>query len=302
MATERLTPADEYVHLSYPRDLTGPWKENYYFNFIDRSAQVWGINHFSISRHTGNATFRAFHVVDGEVHSHVASIPWADGGAVGDEKLEMEIVSPFERQMVRFADGDYSIELAFSPRFSVFDYNAHGPKNAVAESATETFDTEHYEQGVLVSGTAIIGGIERDIRCFGHRDHSWGYRDEAGLQGWNWVAIQFGSATVNLFYLRSREGNLEKGFVSRPDGNEEICSIELLGNRQDTDGLPEYARYRSSTASGRTMTFAATRFSHVRIPLSEAGRVVVIENFSDFVWEETGEHGAGIDEHMVVGI
>lgn len=296
----RLTPADEYLHLDYPKVLRRAWKENYYFNFIDVPAGVWGINHFSISRHTGTATFRAFHYVDGQVRQHVSSIPWRDGTVVGDEKLRLEIVNPFEKQRVVFDDGGYSVDLVFTPRFDVFDYNAHGPKNALS-SESNVFDTEHYEQGMYVSGVATIGCEERLIHCLGHRDHSWGFRDEAGVLGWNWVAAQFESATVNFFYLRGGSGNLEKGFISRVGGNEAVSSVRVLDVQKGEDGSPCASRYRITTHSGQVMTFGTTCFAPLRIPLGEAGRVVVMEGFSDFAWEETGERGLGIDEHMIVG-
>jgi hypothetical protein len=63
----RFSPQDEFIHQDYPRGGEVAWKENWYFNFIDREHNAWGINHISLSRHNQSANFRAFHVVDGEI-------------------------------------------------------------------------------------------------------------------------------------------------------------------------------------------------------------------------------------------
>lgn len=301
MTTGRLRPQDEFLH-PYPYDLSGPWKENYYFNFVDTTAGIWGINHFSINRFSGTATFRAFHVVDGVLHRYVTSTPWGDDVKVGDDRLRMSIIEPYAKQLVVFDDGAYRIELTFTPRFDFFDYNAHGRKTALETPGSgTTFDTEHYEQGVFVSGCAVVQGNERKIGCLGHRDHSWGYRDESGMLGWNWVAIQFKSATVNFFRLRGRDGDLEKGFISQSSGNVAIETVQVLDVVTDANGAPRDTRYQVRTSNGDIMTISATRFSLAEIPLSEAGTIVVYENFSDFVWNETGEQGTGIDEHLTLG-
>ena len=73
MAT--IPPEAEYVHNDYPRDEERAWKENWYFNFIDREHNAWGINHISLERHKQTGRFSAFHVVDGEILMYLFSRP-----------------------------------------------------------------------------------------------------------------------------------------------------------------------------------------------------------------------------------
>ena len=68
-------PEDEYVHNDYPRDEDKAWKENWYFNFIDRENNAWGINHISLERHKQQGRFSALHVVDGEILMHLNYVP-----------------------------------------------------------------------------------------------------------------------------------------------------------------------------------------------------------------------------------
>ena len=83
-----LTDHDEFLHLGYPKNNDDPWKENFYYNFIDRDANAMGIIHCSIQRQKGVATIRTHQMLDDKQFHHVQEIPWpTDNNALLNEKL-----------------------------------------------------------------------------------------------------------------------------------------------------------------------------------------------------------------------
>jgi hypothetical protein len=51
----------------------------------------------------------------------------------------------------------------------------------------------HVEGAGTVTGTVTIGGRAHEIRCLGHRDHSWGgERDWAKMHAWDYLSGEFG--------------------------------------------------------------------------------------------------------------
>lgn len=292
--------ADEFPHLDFPRDRAQPWKENWYFNFIDRAHDAWGINHVSLERHNRKARVSAFHVVDGEILVHANEITIADDFAgMGDGALRLEVVEPLARFRVAFTGVRHAVDLAYEGRFPVFDY-AHEPETG-PDGSVGDFAIRHYEQAMTVRGTLTKDGVTREISCLGHRDHSWGFRDESLIAGWNWAAVQLPEATFNFSEVRLDGGRapLRRGFVSGAAGNTGIRDVRVVATERGADGIPTSSRFELVDESGRAWTFVSRRFSGLVLPLSGRGRPVVIyENFAEYTLVETGAHGVGIDEYL----
>ena len=293
-----ITAADEHAHLRFPCDRAKPWKENWYFNFIDREHDAWGINHISLERHNQKARFSAFHIVDGEVLLYANEIPIEDTFAkTTDGNLSVEILEPMKRFRVSFTGPGHSVDLIYDARFDVFDYaNEH---QVGEDGSLPDFAIEHYEQALTVSGTLTKSGATRAISCLGHRDHSWGFRDESLIAGWNWVAVQFPDKTFNFSEVRLDGGGspLRRGFVSEAAGNTGIRDVRVVSTERGADGVPTSSTFEAVDEKGRAWTFVSQRFSGLVLPLSGRGRPVVIyENFADYTLVQTGERGVGIDE------
>jgi len=297
MAT--LPPEAEYVHEDYPRDKEKAWKENWYFNFIDRENNAWGINHISLERHKQQGRFSAFHVVDGEILLHLNHIPLTgDFKEITDGKLRVEFVKPHKEFRLTFDGPNHSIDLTYLARFEVFDYAAGG--DATLKGDESSMSISHYEQALTVKGTLTKDGASRPISCLGHRDHSWGYRDETNVAGWNWIAVQFPDKTINVSQVRvDGMEPMSRGFVSEASGNTGIRKVNIKSTERNDDGIPVSSVFEAVDESGRTWTLTSQRFSGLVLPLSEKGKdVVVYENFSDYTIAETGEQGVGIDEYL----
>ena len=60
---------EEKIH-DYPKPLDSHWKENWYFNFIDKENRAWGVNHFSL------APFKS----SSEIHTQLTATEYAASG------------------------------------------------------------------------------------------------------------------------------------------------------------------------------------------------------------------------------
>lgn len=296
-----LTKHDEFLHLGYPLDLEHEWKENYYFNFVDAEAKASGIIHFSIRRKAKKAAFTVKGSLDGDFLSYTNVIAWppepgvtSEQRVVSDGKMSLEIIEPHRQHRVTLQSEKLSLDLSYKARFTVYQY-AHD--DSVDD---KSMNVEHYEQGMSVEGEISAGGKQIDINCLAHRDHSWGFRNETTVGGWNWIAVQFPSSTLNFSQVR-RHGlpDLEQGFISTDSGNRKVTAVEVVSVNNDEEGKPVGGRYVITLEDGSTMTFVAEMFDRVVLPVGRDGTTVYYENFSHFTHEESGERGTGIDEHMV---
>ncbi len=289
-----MEPADEFVH-DYPRPLEAQWKENWYFNFIDKAAGAWGINHVSLLRHKQEGRFSAFHVVDGEPLMYSNVIPIDDDLVeLTDGRLRFEFVEPCKRFRLSFHGDKHELELEYEARFAVFDYAMSGRKRPGAKAAA----LEHYEQALFAKGALRKDG-ERAIDCFGHRDHSWGYRNESKITGWNWVAVQLDDKTVNLYRAIIGKAFIGSGFVSGDGGNVRIVRMNVE-NTDFEEGVPVSSSYLAVDENGGKWRFKSNRFSGLFLPMTnKPGGVAIHENFADFENEDTGEKGVGIDEYLL---
>ncbi len=298
MATT-VPPEDEFVHKDYPRDQEMAWKENWYFNFIDREKNAWGINHISLERHKQNARFAAFHIVDDEILMYLNEVPLTeDFSELADGKLRVDFVEPHKKFHLTFDGPNHSVDLTYLARFDVFDYPQRGKKAPQGDKNSMTIN--HYEQALTVTGTITKDGATRQISCLGHRDHSWGYRDETMIAGWNWIAVQFPDKTINVSQVRI-DGlpPMGRGFVSEAGGNTGISKVNIVSTERDENGAPVSSTFEVVDESGRSWNLISRKFSGLVLPMNEKGKnVVVYENFSEFTLADSDEKGLGIDEYL----
>ena len=157
----------------------------------------------------------------------------------------------------------------------------------------------HYEQALFAKVTVTKDGKTRNIDCLGHRDHSWGFRNESQVSGWNWIAVQFPDKTVNMSKVIVGQAYLGNGFVSMEDGNTKINRVEVQETKFENK-LPISSVFVGQDKQNRTWKFKSEKFSGLALPMDEKGKgVIVYENFSEFTNLETGQKGVGIDEYLI---
>ena len=287
---------DELIH-EYPDNLDSPWKENWYFNFIDRENNAWGINHVSLMRDKKKGRFAAFHVVDGQILMYANMIDIDENlKEVTDGRLKFDFVKPFKKFRLTLDGPQHKVDLNYKARFDVFDYAMGKP---VKPGSNKALNINHYEQALTVKGTIEKDGSTRKINCLGHRDHSWGYRNESKVTGWNWAAVQMKDKTINLSRVVIGEAYIGSGFISNKKGNTRVVSVNLE-NTDFEDNLPVRSTFVAQDESGKTWKLKSEKFSGLYLPMKEKGAgVVVHENFADYVDVDTGEKGVGIDEYLI---
>lgn len=288
---------DDYCHGDYPRNISDMWKENWYFNFVDLENKVWGYSHFSLRRDTQTGIFRAMHVVDEVPQIYENEIDIDERfEKVSDGFLSFEVIDPHKKHRVIFNGSTHQVDLLYEARFGVLDF-AEGEERG--ESDQKGMHVEHYEQAMHVSGTVTKDGKKRSVSCLGHRDHSWGFRNEELIQGWNWIAIQFPHKTINFVKAKITEKFfVDRGHISDGSGNIKILKVQMVETNRDPNNVPTGTTYQLEDADGRNWTITSKRFSHISLPMKEKKGGIVHENFSTFSIEETGETGVGIDEYM----
>ena len=171
------------------------------------------------------------------------------------------------------------------------------------ESSDKGLDASHYEQGMFVEGELTYEGRKRTIKCLGHRDHTWGFRDETRLAGWNWAAIQCENSTWNLTQVRRLGSqNSEVGFVSFKEKNIGVSKMEVIEVEHNQNNEPQKSKYRVVLEDEQVFHVTATRFMPMPLADPRVPNIIAHENFSHFVIEETGETGVGVDEHMMISV
>jgi hypothetical protein len=292
-----IKPEDDFCHADYPRNIKDIWKENWYFNFVDIEQKAWGYHHFSLRRDTQRGIFRAIHMVDGLplIYENEMGI---DGSCekISDGALSFEIMAPHKQHHVIFNGPRHKVDLLYNARFGLVD---SGSDRQRGESDNKRLHIEHYEQAMFVTGSILKDGKTRPINCLGHRDHSWGFRNEELIQGWNWIAIQFPDRTFSFAKARITENfAVDRGHISHANGIVNIFKIKVATTVRDAEGAPTGSVYQLEDAEGRTWTITSKRFAHISLPMKEKKGGVVHENFSTFLIEESNETGIGVDEYM----
>lgn len=293
-----LSSRADYIHQNYPRQKSKPWKENWYFNFIDRANNAWGINHISLQRHIQKGRFMAMHVIDGKTVPYINEIDLTDNfSEISDGNFRVEITKPHQKFQLTFKGPEHSVNLTYDARFGVFDYEKQGKDDGFKDE--ETLALEHYEQAMHVSGTITMGGKSRPISCLGHRDHSWGYRNEENISGWNWIAAQFPSQTINLYQLIVEGAeDVQSGFISQKDGNTGVREFKIISTEWDESKAPVSSIYEFIDEKDRVQTLLSKKFSGIFLPINDKG-AGTHEIFAEFTLKETGEKGEGVDEHLI---
>jgi len=302
-----LDDSDEGFH-DWPADCDTTWKENWYWNLADRRAGVWGFCHASFVRTEAKAVFAACFMVDGRVRFHRNEAAIGASPEFDDGTLRVRIVTPHQHHQIRVETPEYGLELDYRARFAPFSYS--GRRIAANRQAIPHLRLKRYEQGMRVTGTCtmkggdspLAGTVPIGIDCLGHRDHSWGRRDESRIDGWNWAAVQLENKTINLTRSFSGESFNVNGFVSGPDGNTGVVEVEFETLETEADGrTPVATRYAFRDERGDRWHLRSRRFSDLFEPLRELRarqKTIIFENFADYELEETGEKGWGIDEYQ----
>lgn len=293
-----------------------PWKENWCFSGVDpinRTAMVW---HVSLRPCGGEGIFTCkFDGPDLRVR-YVGRHPIGRGleGPVDDGKMRLEVVEPHRRFVLCYVDDDIDISCTFVARFAPFDFadgNLADGTSRIGELGCHVFPFHHYEQSL--SFAATIRRRDHDVlelSGWGNRDHSWGWRDDFGFRGHQWICANFDDCYVQGSTMLDTTHHDRKfgGFVSTIQGNDAVCGIDLsesYWHEPINEPLPEFDRdvsYTITTRGSRNLRLTAhlsDRYRILHLNARHPDRSQVYQDaqiFCPFTLDDTGQRGAGLLE------
>ncbi|MBT4160745.1 MAG: hypothetical protein HOC70_00585 [Gammaproteobacteria bacterium] len=321
---------DEYLHLA-PEGYEGLWSDNLWFSFVDREADVHGINHIHVTN-KGYARFSTCLVIDGIEMPWANKVPYHDIGKFDQlsdgGRMIYEVVKPQEELRIQADNDKYGFDVTFKARFPVFDYDdcLHG--NPLRHSGIYG---GHYEQGLHCTGEfEVRAGPKqgrRQIDCYSHRDHSWTDRFTRGTPweyerpntlantlGHFWPSVQtenfhlnaYGHMTPGARTLVNPDQHPIGGFFSDKNGSRPIQDAKCLECRLELDGRSAMSfRYQFTLPDGDVIhvktgrKYAQSVNGLMRAENDAECTLDCYEGFFDFEVEETGERGYGVAEYSI---
>ena len=284
----------------YPHDpVSKPdWKESWYFQLYDPAAKLCGLFYISSYPNVPKQDFLLAYLADGDFDLYLNTLPIAGKiTRLGDDKLTFTLVEPNQQWNISFDDGIRFAELEFHGRFPTFTYD---PDQAYAKGILEQ---EHYEQACTVKGNVRLkDGTRLDIDCLGHRDHSWGSRDYAGIDKWYWVAAQFEWCTIGLIRLEIGDKTETAGFMATSKGTKLLKDIEIE-TRYEEDGVtPEGFTYKFKDEEEESWLLKSAKIQTMMYPprQSKPGyQTNIYEVVSHFMLKKYPDSGYGIAEYLI---
>jgi hypothetical protein len=173
--------------------------------------------------------------------------------------LGIRLPELFKTSELSYDTGPAAFDLHFEAIHRPFSYhdNADGCPSWLADN--------RFEQSLSVTGRLRLGNRHIEIDTTAHRDHSWGTRDWALMQQWQWINVQDGTGTTVNAYTNVVLGERTvNGYLYR-DGR----LSPLVEVRTSPEFGPDYHQNALHAefvdTEGRTAVLDATRNSAVRL-------------------------------------
>ena len=293
--SSEVPPSDEGFH--NPKT-TPDWKESYYFQFYDPEVKLCAFFYISAYPNIPKRDYLVALLVDGETDIYLNSLPTPGKlDDLNDGKLRFELVEPNELWKIHFDDGKRFASINFAGRFDPFAYDS------TQSYLKGVLEQEHYEQGCFVDGTIrLANGTEHKIECFGHRDHSWGLRDYAAIDEWNWIAAQFSWCTINIIKLHMGDKLETAGFLSSLVGNQRLTDISINTHFESDNATPQGYTVHFIDEQKKKWQLDSMKLQTMMYPprQSKPGRETnIYEIVSQFTLKGDPSFGYGIAEFLI---
>lgn len=273
-------------------DEAGPgdpvWKDNAYLSFWDVERSIFGTFHVSTSPNgTGARRARCSVLLGGEV---IEIIEELQPGTFTSDSISFGL------------DGTITVDhpnlvarLTNTPLHEPADYSL----NDLIPALVPGKPLQHFQQACHISGTFEVAGNSYDLRGFGMRDRTWGFRDEsaqwaeyAGL-----VAV-FDGVFVTAMKFLGTDGVLKAdGFVIDGTGSH---SIREIGFRRTAAAQFLATTLTLDDGSVRTVTLT-DRLAGFFVPMGAETEGPAFGTYDDFMQLKLdGTTGAGFFEQGIV--
>jgi len=302
-----LSEMDEYMHDwgKFP-----PFhNESWYFNFIDRPNRVFFITRLAFEMGKKKSLILLLLVIDGKTKTYFKEIPlekMPDNWEF-DAKIKYDCIKPMKQWRIKFKNSRVNLDINFEGRFPIFN-SAEGEDPLVflkndQIKTDQVFAQMHYEQPMIATGTLDLkknGEIieTRNIKGLGHRDHSWGIRDWAGIDAWNWVSAQFEDETINFYRSEALGKVTQNGIIySKFADNIKIEKIEVTTKTKENEKTPVSSTFILTDKNGKKRILESMTIFSQYLPLpSPKGLTEIFEQVAIFTCDD--KEGDGISEYL----
>ena len=298
-----LTDQDEYMHDfgTFPAHHNESW----YFNFIDRQNNVFFITRLSFEMGKQRSIVMVLLVIDGKMYNHfnVSPVEKMPNNWEFDNKIKVYCIKPMKEWRVTFEDRKFKLDVTLSERFPVHNSAPEDPLAELEKYGLEMLDVaaqQHYEQGMIATGTLLLKKKDetRTIKCFSHRDHSWGTRDWVNIDSWNWVGASFEDTWLNFWRSAVLGKSPQQGVIITEDSTVKIEKVEVTTETKEDGKTPISSTFTLTDETGKTFTIVSNTIFSVHLPLpSEKGFTEIFEQVAVFTME--GKEGEGISEYLI---
>ena len=284
--------------------------ESWYFNFIDRPNKVYFVTRLSLHMDTKKSRILCITIIDGEKNIYFNEIPLEKipENLEFDKKLKYYCIKPLNQWKIIFNDKKFNLDVDITGRFPVVNFGDIEDPNVLIEKYGEDFlkvaAQEHYEQPTIATGTLELKRSgktyeTRNIKGFGHRDHSWGIRHWVQIDGWNWVSAQFEDMTINLYKRYLKSISPQMGVIySKGKDIAIIESIEVSTITKEDGKTPVSSTFILTDKNGNKKTLESKTISSVYLSIpSRKGLTEIFEQVAIFTCD--GKEGDGISEYLI---
>lgn len=289
--------SDDYLH---EPDERLKWRESYYFNWIDIENNISGFSTLGIVPNEKKREFVFILFKDNKREVYYREPDLAEynkenfSNMLSDKKLQYELVEPLKEWNIKYNSRKYKFQITFK--------NRHRPYYFGKDSSASWH--RHFESSGIIKGSLVLrNGDTIEIRGFGQRDKSWGYRDWHEFDKWYAGHFQFRD-WASGFRKDYINGTSEvSGYIWNGQKNTPLKNVEI-NVKYDNDNFnsPIITIYTLIDTSGNRYKIRANRISDnsfIRFARDfEDGYTELFEQMAIMTNIETDEVGTGMSEEL----
>jgi hypothetical protein len=288
-----LNESDEYLHI--PTDEI-KWRESYYFNWVDLKNKISGFSTIGIVPNEKKREFVFFLFLPdrNEIYYKEPTLVKFDENIKTMLREKYIMIEPFKKWQIRYTSRKLTLDLLFVTRFPIYNFG-------VDSSASWH---QHFEaSGKFFGKIRFKGGEQIEVKGFGQRDKSWGYRDWHQFDKWYAGHFQFKTWSCAFRKDKIKHSIDLSGHISNNSGNISLkkVSIETIQS-EDQFKSPISAIYTIIDTNDKRYRIRAERIkenSFIRfIREFDNGFTELFEQMVIMKDLDTGEIGSGMMEHL----
>ena len=291
-----LSEHDEYLHQPTKEK---KWRESYYFNWADLDNHISGFSTIGIvpNEHKREYVFLMFTKDKNEVYYKEPQIDTYTGDVnemLKDKRLTYQMILPFKKWKIEYKSRRTKFQIVFETRFPTYNFG----KDSSASWH------HHFEASGNISGSIeFCDGKSLNLKGYGQRDKSWGFRDWHQFDKWYAAHFQFKtwSATFRKDYYGGKvdiSGHTSSKGQNIPINEVNINTVTdtdqfkspISAIYEFKDNLENKYRIKSTRMFNTSFIRFARDFPEGYTELFE--QMVIIENL------DSGEKGSGMMEHL----